>query len=89
MSDPFEFPESAPAANILIKGFAAIAEGERQQEAGNFVAAIGSFQRARSAYEMVESRFPEWQADIVQFRLGDLERRIRRLVQKTATARNR
>ena len=81
-----EFPEWTPASDIWIKGFAAIIQGERQQEADDLVAAIASFQSARGAYEMVESRFPEWQSDIVSFRLGDLERRIRLLVQKTATA---
>ena len=60
-----------------------------QQEAGDLMVAIASFQSARGTYEMVESRFPEWQSDIVQFRLADLERRIRQLVQKTATAKSK
>lgn len=86
MADPVEFPKWTPASDIWINGFAAIVEGERHQEAGDLVAAIASFQTARGAYEMVEARFPEWQAEIIDYRLGDLERRIRLLVQKTATA---
>ena len=89
MSDPVEFPKWTPASDIWIKGFAAVIEGQRQQEAGDLVAAIASFQTARGVYEMVESRFPEWQTDIIHFRLGDLERRIRQLVQKTATAKSK
>jgi hypothetical protein len=84
--EAIEFPKWTPASDIWIKGFADVVEGERHKQAGDLVAAISSFQSARGTYEVVKSRFPEWQSEIVSFRLADLERRIRQLVKKTATS---
>ena len=86
MPEPVDFPEWTPASTIWIAGFSSKVDGERQEAEGDLATAIASFQNARGAYELVAKRFPDWQPDIVSYRLADLELRIRLLVQKTATA---
>lgn len=80
------FPNLSPPAKIWLQGLAWIVEGQEFEAAGDIPQAISRFQNARSAYEQVERRFPDWQTEIIVFRIGDIEREIRRLVQKTATS---
>ncbi len=82
------FPNLSPAADIWLQGLAWVVEGTQFEEAGDVAQAIGRFQSARSAYEQVESRFPDWQPEIIAFRIGDLQLKIRQLVEKTATVAN-
>lgn len=82
------FPDLSPAADIWLQGLAWIVEGTEFEESGDITQAIGRFQSARSAYEQVQSRFPDWQPEIIAFRIGDLQLKIRQLVEKTATTAN-
>ncbi len=80
------FPNLSPAADIWLQALAWVVEGTQFEQSGDIAQAIGRFQSARSAYEQVESRFPDWQPEIIAFRLGDLQLKIRQLVEKSATA---
>jgi len=82
------FPNLSPAADIWLQGLAWVVEGTEFEKAGDLAQAIGRFQSARSAYEQVESRFPDWQPEIIAFRIDDLQLKIRQLVEKSATAAN-
>lgn len=82
------FPKLSPAADIWLQALTWVVEGIQFERSGDIAPAIGRFQSARSAYQQVESRFPDWQPEIIAFRIDDLQQKIRLLVEKTATAAN-
>ena len=76
------FRLSSPASDIWFQGLTWVVEAEQCEADQRKAEAIVHYQNARSAYQQVAERYPEWQADIIGFRLQDLERNIRRLVEE-------
>jgi tetratricopeptide (TPR) repeat protein len=71
---------SAPA-----EAYFALVRGDTARENGNFAAALAAYQDALARYEQIAQAHPDWESDIVQYRIVYCRQQIEE-VQKQMTA---
>lgn len=69
----------AQARNAWMTGFLKFKEGVVAEEADNAALALRLFREAREQLRKVQTDYPGWQPDVVAFRLGQCESRIKAL----------
>jgi len=80
----FAFAERLPSspadpAEIFIQSFQTWHQGKRSETQGEAEAARESYQQADELLQLLESKFPEWNKEIVAYRAGVVPKELKRL----------
>ncbi|TLD71091.1 tetratricopeptide repeat protein [Phragmitibacter flavus] len=67
------------AGDLFLRGFNLKSEAEKLEQAGDVNGALAKFQQAQQAIAAIAQNYPDWQPEVVNYRLGMIERSIAKL----------